>query len=142
MFSEDLKNATNPSVKKIGAYLQQRAQTDPSVATALEKEDKTLDECYRYILGEAFKRIHKEGNVGGAYIPPEDVYSMAVHYYDEDDIKINPLKGVKETKSVSNHKADKKKVKTETKAEKTTLKKSKVKKKTETVEGQISLFEV
>lgn len=144
MFSEELKNTTNPSVVKIGTYLQERAQIDPSVAKALEKENKSLDECYRYILGEAFKSIHKEGNVGGAYISPEDVYSMAVHYYDEDDIKISPLKGVRETKVVSEHKTNGKqsvKPKTNTKItepKKTTT--SKAKKKTDPIEGQLALF--
>ena len=48
-------------------------------------EKKSIDECCSYIMGEARKR----GNA--VAISDEEVYGMAVHYYDEDDIKINRL---------------------------------------------------
>ncbi|MEG0456312.1 MAG: Cas9 inhibitor AcrIIA9 family protein, partial [Bacteroides sp.] len=43
---------------------------------------KSLKECCTYILGEARKR----GNA--VAISDEEVYGMAVHYYDEDNIKV------------------------------------------------------
>ncbi len=80
-------NAANkPQTAKdvIKAYLDRRAAEDPQFATTYAKPNKNIDECYRYILGEA--RQH-----GTAVCLTDDVvFGMAVHYYDEDDIKIRP----------------------------------------------------
>lgn len=68
----------------IKAYLDNRAASDPLFAAAYAKPGKNLDECFRYILGEARKR-------GSAVCMTDDeVFGLAVHYYDEDDIKIAP----------------------------------------------------
>ncbi|WP_291584871.1 PcfK-like family protein [Bacteroides sp.] len=71
--------------KAIQAYLDLRAKTDKLFAVSYAKTNKNLDECCNYILGEAKKR----GNA--VAMTDEEVYGMAVHYYDEDDIKINKL---------------------------------------------------
>lgn len=52
-FEEELQAEKNPSIIKIGKYLQKRAKDDQSVARNLEKEKKSLKECWKYILGEA-----------------------------------------------------------------------------------------
>lgn len=72
------------SVKK---YLDNRAKTDELFAQNYAKPNKNFDECYNYVLGEAY---HHSSDVG-VHIDDEVVYGWAVHYYDEDDIKINPL---------------------------------------------------
>lgn len=69
----------------IKAYLDERAKNDNLFAQNYAKENKSIDECVRYILGEAYKR----GNA--VYVSDEEVFGWAVHYYDEDDIKINRL---------------------------------------------------
>lgn len=66
-------------------YLDNRAKTDELFAVAYAKPNKNIDECLNYIFGEA----KKQGNVVG--LPDDVVFGWAVHYYDEDDIKINPL---------------------------------------------------
>ena len=71
--------------KAIQAYLDLRAKTDKLFAVSYAKTNKNLDDCCNYILGEAKKR----GNA--VAMTDEEVYGMAVHYYDEDDIKINKL---------------------------------------------------
>lgn len=73
----------NNAKEAIKAYLDRRAATDAQFATAYAKENKNLDECFNYILGEAKKR--------GASVcmTDEEVFGLAVHYYDEDEIKIN-----------------------------------------------------
>lgn len=73
----------------IRTYLDQRAVNDPQFATAYAKENKSIEECCRYIIGEA----HKQQENGRAVISDEEVYGMAVHYYDEDDIKIEEVHG-------------------------------------------------
>ncbi len=72
--------------KAIKTYLDERAKTDELFAKSYAKKGKTIKECCKYIMGEARKR-------GTAvYMTDEEVYGLAVHYYDEDDIKINPVR--------------------------------------------------
>ena len=66
-------------------YLDNRAKTDELFAVAYAKPNKNIDECFNYILGEA----KKQGNA--VCLTDDVVFGWAVHYYDEDDIKINPL---------------------------------------------------
>lgn len=69
----------------IKSYLDERARTDELFAKSYAKENKNLDECCSYIMGEA----RKLGNA--VCISDNEVFGMAVHYYDEDDIKVNKL---------------------------------------------------
>ena len=66
----------------IADYLNQRATEDPLFAPKFANPKKSVDECCRYILGEARKR--------GTTVAMSDaeVFGMAVHYYDEEDIKV------------------------------------------------------
>ena len=62
----------------IKAYLDKRAQDDAQFAESYAKPGKSITDCCNYILNQAQKR-------GSAVaIPDEEVYGMAVHYYDED----------------------------------------------------------
>ena len=67
--------------RTIQAYLEQRAAEDKLFAVAYRKEDKNIDDCVTYILNEV-QRSGCNGFTDG------EVYSMAVHYYDEDDIEV------------------------------------------------------
>lgn len=79
--------ATNDFKNTIKSYLDERAKTDELFAKAYAKTNKNLDEYCSYIMGEAKKR-------GSAVaISDDEVYGMAVHYYDEDDIKVNKIPG-------------------------------------------------
>ena len=69
----------------IKSYLDERAGTDELFAKSYAKENKNLDECCSYIMGEARKR----GNA--VAMSDTEVFGLAVHYYDEDDIKVNKL---------------------------------------------------
>lgn len=75
--------ANNEAAKAaIKSYLDNRAAADELFAASYSKPNKSIDECFRYILGEARKR--------GASVcmTDDEVYGLAVHYYDEDDIKV------------------------------------------------------
>ena len=66
----------------IQKYLEQRVAEDPLFAPKFENPKKNIDECCRYILGEARKR-------GTSVVMSDaEVFGMAVHYYDEEDIKV------------------------------------------------------
>lgn len=79
------KKENNPVKNAIKAYLDKRAQEDTLFAASYAKENKSIDECFDYIIGE----VRKKGNA--VYMSDDEVFGMAVHYYDEDDIKIAQL---------------------------------------------------
>lgn len=80
----------NPVKQAIKAYLDDRAKNDELFAQNYAKKNKNIDECFDYIIGE----VRKKGTQ--VYMTDAEVFGLAVHYYDEDDIKINKLP--KETK--------------------------------------------
>lgn len=150
MFEEELKNTKNPAMRRIGNYLLERAKTDQSVANNLKKEKKSLNECWEYVLSEVAKTMYREGRFGCAAGDDEDLFSLAVHYYDEDDIKFKPFQGAKVVNNFG-HKAEEKteepapkkeKIEQEqpVKVKKQTKKKTKSKPKDDVPEGQLSLF--
>lgn len=66
--------------KTIEAYLLKRCIEDPLFVVTYEKPNKNLDECITYILNE----VQKSGCNG---FEDDEIYKMAVHYYDEDNVK-------------------------------------------------------
>lgn len=68
----------------IRKYLEMMAEKDEAFAATFKKPNKSIEECCKYIKQEAQKM--KDGNV--AIVEDATVYGWAVHYYDEDDIKI------------------------------------------------------
>lgn len=95
--------SNNDFKQSIKFYLDKRAKTDKLFAVVYAKANKNLTECCSYIMGEAKKR----GNA--VCMSDEEVFGLAVHYYDEDNIKVNKLPAnvkastsVPEAKPVSN----------------------------------------
>ena len=72
---------TEHFTRTIAEYLNQRAATDPLFAPNLMKPHKNIEECVTYILNE----VQKSGCNG---FDDDEIYSMAVHYYDEDNIEV------------------------------------------------------
>lgn len=88
--------STDAFKQVIQSYLENRAKEDALFSKSYAKENKTIDECINYIFSE----VQKSGCNGFA---DEEIYSMAVHYYDEDNIKdVNPINAT----VVVNHKVD------------------------------------
>ena len=85
--------ATNHFTRTILTYLELRAESDTLFAESFAKENKNIDDCITYIFNE----VQKSGCMGFA---DDEIYSIAVHYYDEDDIEVGkPMNG----KIVVNH---------------------------------------
>lgn len=76
-------------------YLDKRAESDRLFAVSYKKENKSIQECCKYIYSQAKKLLAKGGNAVG--VDDDTVYGWAVHYYDEDDIKVENVKGIVET---------------------------------------------
>lgn len=77
--------ATEHFKQTIKAYLDERAKNDELFAVSYAKENKNMDDCATFILNQV-KRSKCMG------LTDEEVYSLAVHFFDEEDIEIgNPI---------------------------------------------------
>lgn len=72
----------------IKIYLDNRAKTDSLFAETYKKANKNIKGCCRYIYSQA-RKLAKGGNAVG--VDDATVYGWAVHYYDEDDIKVDKV---------------------------------------------------
>lgn len=81
---------TRKSAKDIvKEYLDRRAAEDQLFAASYAKPAKNIDDCWTYILGEARSK-------GSAVcMSDQEVFGLAVHYYDEDNIKVSPVAGAR-----------------------------------------------
>lgn len=73
-----------PFENAIKEYLDARAKEDVKFAEKYSDEKKSIEECCRFILGEMRKKA-KSGMYGAT---DAEVFGLAVHYYDEEDIKV------------------------------------------------------
>ena len=79
--------ATNHFKSTIKAYIDQRADSDVLFSVQYSKPEKNIDDCITYILNT----VQKSGCNGFA---DDEIYSMAVHYYDEENIEVGkPING-------------------------------------------------
>ena len=81
------------AILKVAEYLLTREDMDEKY----NNEEKTLKGMWDFIEGEARKRA--ENNV--AVIPDEEVYSIAIHYFDESNEALGIGKEQKKEKSTS-----------------------------------------
>lgn len=72
---------TEQFTRTIAEYLNQRAMTDPLFAPNLAKPGKNIEDCITYIL----QQVRQSGYNG---FEDDEIYAMAVHYYDEDDLEV------------------------------------------------------
>ena len=74
-------NGTEQFTRTIAEYLNLRAATDPLFAPNLAKPHKNIEDCITYIL----RQVQQSGCNG---FEDDEIYSMAIHYYDEDDLEV------------------------------------------------------
>lgn len=70
--------AFNDTIK---AYLEERAENDALFAVKFANPSKSVEECVTFILNE----VKKSGCCG---FTDAEVYGMATHYYDEEEIEV------------------------------------------------------
>lgn len=73
--------ATDYFKQTIQNYLELRAESDALFAPRYHNPRKSIDDCITYILNE----VRRSGCNGFA---DDEIYSMALHYYDEEDIDV------------------------------------------------------
>jgi len=96
MKTKEIMKTTDLFKQTIKAYLDNRATEDELFAKSYAKKGKNLDECVNFVL----QQVKASGCDGFA---DEEVFSMAVHYYDEDNIKdVKPMN----CRVVVNHKVE------------------------------------
>ena len=71
--------STDNFKRTIQDYLEARAKIDELFAKSYAKPNKSIDECITYILNE----VQRSGCNG---FEDNEIYGMAVHYYDEDNL--------------------------------------------------------
>ena len=86
--------ATDYFKQTIQSYLQRRAQEDELFALRYANPKKNIDDCITFILNY----VKQSGCNGFA---DDEIYSLAMHYYDEDNIDIG--KPLANCKVVVNH---------------------------------------
>lgn len=80
--------------RTILTYLEKRAETDYLFAESFANPNKNIDDCCTYILNE----VQKSGCNG---FHDDEIFGMAVHYYDEENIEIG--KQINHTHITVNH---------------------------------------
>ena len=76
--------STDAFKKTIQVHLENRVKVDALFAVSFAKEGKNIDDCITYILNT----VQASGCSGFA---DEEIFSMAVHYYDEENIKVGAV---------------------------------------------------
>ena len=85
--------ATDSFKRTIQGHLDQVADLDDLFLVKLKNPKKNIDDCITYILNE----VKKSGCNG---FEDDEIFNMAIHYYDEDKIEVGkPISG----KVVVNH---------------------------------------
>ena len=74
-------SGTEQFTRTIAEYLNLRAATDPLFAPNLAKPHKNIEDCITYIL----QQVQQSACNG---FEDDEIYSMALHYYDEDDLEV------------------------------------------------------
>lgn len=73
--------STNHFQNTIKAYLDKRAEIDLLFSFRYSLPEKNLEDCITYILNQ----VQKSGCNG---FHDDEIFGMAVHFYDEDNIEI------------------------------------------------------
>lgn len=65
----------------IEAYINELASNDDQFAKRVNRADKNIDDCIIYVLNQV-------KNSGVCVFEGEEIFGIATHYYDEDDIQV------------------------------------------------------
>lgn len=89
----------NPLVIAIKPFYDKLIADDEIFANVVKEREsraekpKSLAECADYIISEAYNYAskHKQGNMGMAGFPDEEMYRLIRHYYDEEFLEVQKV---------------------------------------------------
>lgn len=88
-----------PFETSIKNFLDQLAQEDELFAKTYAKKNKSIKECCQFIYQQVQKA--RTGNARCVACEDDEIYGLAIHYYDEDDLEVsNEKTQVEEVKHV------------------------------------------
>ncbi len=137
-----VQNPTMP-VAPIAQHLITMADTDETFAALVMQEHKTLTKCINHVDKEVKKRV-----TGSGWIPDQEVFQMAIDYYQLDDVALEQkaMEEERKRKEEAEKKAEEEKARKEAERQQKAIERQEEekKKKEEDLkkEGQLSLFEV
>lgn len=76
-----------PFETAIKSFLDNMAKEDAQFAKTYAKPNKSIEECCKYITQQVKANCKKLEKC--VAVSDDEVYGLAIHYYDEDDIKVN-----------------------------------------------------
>ena len=71
----------------IKTYLDSAAEKDELFAKAYRNPKKNIKDCCTYLMNEA-KKAAKNGSIA---CKDDEIYGLAMHYYDEEDIEVGEV---------------------------------------------------
>ena len=78
--------------KYIEMLIKQQSAKDADFKALLSKPNKSVDECAKYLQGEAYKEIKNgKGRCRCVGRSDESMTGQIIHYYQEDSIKMEKL---------------------------------------------------
>lgn len=78
--------------KYIEMLIKQQSAKDADFKALLSKPNKSVDECAKYLQGEAYKEAKKgKGTCRCVGWSDESMTGQIIHYYQEDSIKVEQL---------------------------------------------------
>lgn len=136
---EKLKEKLNSKAKQIQMicdHILKECEHDKHLAERVSLENKTVDKMYQCIVNAVRKNFKDQIVDNGVCVDPEDVYSLAIHYFIEDDETLEKELSIKLDKKENKSNTEQVKKEEPAKVEKETkARPSKVE------EGQLSLFD-
>jgi hypothetical protein len=78
--------------KYIEMLIKQQSAKDADFKALLSKPNKSVDECAKYLQGEAYKEIKNgKGRCRCVGRSDESMTGQIIHYYQEDSVKVEQL---------------------------------------------------
>ena len=76
----------------IEMLIKQQSEKDAEFKALLSKPNKSVEECAKFLQGEAYKEAHKgQGTCRCVGWSDETMTGQIIHYYQEDNIKTEQL---------------------------------------------------
>lgn len=85
MIDEKLKKGDQTAPNKLVDLLTEQIKADDQLKRAIEKENKTIDKCWKYIMSKAKEHLNSKSG----YIEEDVILGWAIHYFIEEDEVLN-----------------------------------------------------